>query len=205
MVLNYVIQGNHHYVNYMASTKRSIRWGRPDPAATRAAPCVRVPLPKRTTTSKEQSDSWGANSLSTSQETPRILWKPKVHYRAHKSLPALPVLSHISLVQTSPKPSYVLKPSFIFILSTTPRSYKWFFPSRFPHKNLVCTSSLPIRDKWPLISFFLMCHPNNIWLAVKITVLLGMKYPPFFLYRFHFRPKYNYDQNNENNTETIVP
>jgi len=34
----------------------------------------------------EQSASWEADSHSTNQEIPRLLWKPEVHYSVHKSL-----------------------------------------------------------------------------------------------------------------------
>jgi hypothetical protein len=45
------------------------------------------------THSMEHSASWEANWFSASQEIPRILWNPKVHYHIHKCLPPIPILS----------------------------------------------------------------------------------------------------------------
>jgi hypothetical protein len=45
------------------------------------------------TYSMEQSLSREANWFSASQEIPRILWNPKVHYHLYKCPPPVPILS----------------------------------------------------------------------------------------------------------------
>jgi len=42
------------------------------------------------TNSKENSHSWDATSALTTQEIPRILRNPKVHYPVHKSSDSCP-------------------------------------------------------------------------------------------------------------------
>jgi len=67
----------------------------------------------------ERGTSWEDNRPSVSQEIPRILWNPQVHYRFYKRPPPVPIPSHNNPVHDSP--SHFLKIDFNITLSSTPR------------------------------------------------------------------------------------
>jgi hypothetical protein len=84
----------------------------------------------------EQNASWEADRFSTTQEIPRILWNPKVHYRIHKNLPHVSILNQIDSIHAL-HPTCV-KIHFNIILPSAPGSSKWSPSLRFPHQNSVC-------------------------------------------------------------------
>ena len=84
----------------------------------------------------EQSPSSEANWFAASQEIPRILWNPKVHYRTHKRPPPVPILGQPNPVYIPT--SHLLEIHTDIIHPSTPRSPQWSLSLRFPHQDPVC-------------------------------------------------------------------
>jgi len=110
----------------------------------------------------QQSSSWEANQFSASQETPRILWNPKVHYRIHNSPPPVRILSQLNPVHTPT--SHFLKIHLNIILPSMPGSPKWSLSLRFPYQNPVYVSPI------------LHTQPAHLILLDLIIQILGEKY-----------------------------
>ena len=103
--------------------------------------------------STEQGLSWEAKRFSASQEIPRILWSPKVHYHIEKCPPTVPILSQLDSAHTPYSTSW----RSILILSSHLRLGlpSGLFPSGYLTKTLYVTFFSPIRATCPVYPILL--------------------------------------------------
>jgi len=85
------------------------------------------------TYSMVQSPSWEANWFAASQEIPRILRNPKVHYRTHKRPPTVSILGQPNSVHIPTSHLLEIRPNIIHPF--TPRYPQWSLSLRFPHQD----------------------------------------------------------------------
>ena len=111
------------------------------------------------TYSLKKSPSWETNRFSASQEIPRVLWNPKVHYRIHKSPPPVHILSQTDPVHAPT--SLFLKIHFNIILPSMSWSSKWTLSLVSPPKPCIHLHSPPYVPQRSPISFFSIWSPEQ--------------------------------------------
>jgi hypothetical protein len=104
---------------------------------------------------------WEAASCAVTQELPRILRNPKVHYRVHKSPPQVPILRSIQSIPLHPISLRSILILYTHLYLGLPSDLFWF-----SHKYHTCIPFLPMR---------VIC-PVHLILDTIILIILGEEY-----------------------------
>ena len=118
-----------------------------------------------------QSPSWEANWFAASQEIPRILWNPTVHYRTHKLPPPVPILGQLNPVHIPTSHLLEIHPNIIH--PSTPRSPQWSLSLRFPHQDPIRPPLLTHMHHMPSPSHssrFTIYYRHKILLCVYVVI-----------------------------------
>jgi hypothetical protein len=121
----------------------------------------------------EQSPSWEVNRFVASQEIPRVLLNPKVHYQIYNCPPPVSILSQHNPVHTPTSHFLKIHPNIIFHLRL--RLPIGLFPSGVPTKTLYTPLSSPSALHAPPSSFFSILSPAQYWLRSTLQKLLQCK------------------------------
>ena len=124
------------------------------------------------THSMVRSPSWEANWFAASQEIPRILWNPKVHYRIHKGPPPVPILDQPSLGHIPTSHLLEIHPNIIH--PSTPKFPQWSLSLRFLHQDPIRPPLLTHTRHMPSPSHRFKTYRDTSSVATWITT----KYHP---------------------------
>ena len=116
----------------------------------------------------EQSPSWEANRSSAGQEILWILWNPEVHYRIHKRLPPVPILSQTNPVHASP--SYFLEIHFNKTFHVSLGVARGLFQVALPKQcmHFSCLPYMPHGRRNILYKHIVICYTNVLLYLYKI-------------------------------------
>jgi hypothetical protein len=131
----------------------------------------------------EHSPSGEANQFAASQEFPRILWNPKVHYRVCNCPPPVSILSQLNPAHT---PTFhFLKIRLSIILSSMPGSPQWSLAQhsetckQFQNYNSFWVILLELYSSWLLswmyIQAIFTCLPTAKFVSSQCS-------PPYQFY-----------------------